>query len=133
MNLTRFLGAAVGLFIFCFIFDWIVHGMLLVNTYHETPQVWRNAQEMQANMPYSLAITAILSLILAFAFTQFYPEGGVNNGLLFGLFIGVFAGILMGEWVLWLPVASKLGWSWLASGIAKGLGGGLVLGSIYRR
>lgn len=133
MNFKRFLGAAIALFAFVFIFDWIVHGMLLVDWYHETPHVWRNPQEMAANMPLAMIIQAILAALIAFAFTQVYPEGGVKNGLIYGLFIGLFAGILMSEWYLWIPVTTKLGWSWLVSGIVKGLGGGLVLGSIYHR
>lgn len=133
MNFKRFLGAAIAAFIFVFIFDWIVHGILLVDWYHETPQVWRQAQDMAANMSLAMLIQLVLIAWITFAFTQFYPEGGIRNGLFYGLFIGVFAGILMSEWYLWLPVASNLAWSWLTSGIAKGVGIGLVLGAIYRR
>ncbi len=133
MNVTRYLAATVALFAFIFLYEWLVHGVLLMGIYHETPQVWRDFAEMAAHMPLAMCFQLALAAWTAFVFTQIYPEGGLARGLPFGLYFGVFAGILTASWYLWLPVATKLGWSWLASGIGEGLGGGLILGSIYRK
>jgi MFS family permease len=133
MNFKRYLGATVALFIFIFLYEWLVNGVFLTDWYHETPNVWREPEEMMANMPLLLGIQFIFAAWCAFIFATLFPEGGIKNGLLLGLFFGVFAGILMAEWYLWLPVEPKLGWSWLACGIGEGLGSGLILGSIYRR
>ena len=133
MNIPRFIAAAIALFVFIFLYEWLVHGYLLMGLYEQTASVWRNFAEMTANMPVAMCFQFALSVWTAFAFTQIYKEGGIIKGLLFGLFFGVFAGILTASWYLWLPVPAKLAWSWLASGIGEGLGGGLVLGSVYRR
>ena len=133
MNFKRYLGATIALFVFVFLYEWLVHGYLLMDTYKETPKLWRDFAEMQSNMPLMMGIQLFLSAWMAFIFTQIFKEGGFGKGLLFGLYFGVFAAILTGSWYLWLPVSTKMGWSWLASGFAEWLGGGIVLGSVYRR
>lgn len=132
MNFIRYFAATAALFVFIFLYESLVHGYLLMEIYQETPQVWRNFDEMTANIPLSMCFQLALSIWSVFAFTQIYRKGGVRNGLLFGLFFGVFSGILTASWFLWLPVSATLGWSWFLSGIAEGLGGGLVMGSIYK-
>lgn len=133
MNLKRFLLAALALFVFIFLYEWIVNGIFLTDVYKETPRVWRSPQEMSANFPLVIGFQLALALWLTFAFSQLYRDGGIANGLLFGLFFGVFAGLLTAYWYVWLPVSPKLGWSWFTSGLGEGLGGGLLLGSIYHR
>lgn len=131
MNVKRYLAAVIGLFIFIFLYEFLVHGVLLMNMYQATSTVWRNLAEMQANMPLAMGFQLAFSAWTAFVFTQLYKDGGLKNGLLFGLYFGVFAGILTASWYLHLPVPAVLGWSWFASGIVEGLGAGAVLGLIY--
>lgn len=131
MNVKRYIGATIALFVFIFFYEWFVHGFLLMGMYRETATVWRDFAEMQAKMPLNMLFQFVFSAWTAFAFTQIYKKGGVANGLLFGLYFGVFAGLLTASWYLHLPVPAKLGWSWLVSGTIEGLGGGLILGAVY--
>lgn len=133
MNWKRFLLATLAIFVFMFFYEFLIHGVLLMRTYEETPTVWRTMSEMQANMPLTILSQLALSAWITYMFSQIYPDGGIINGVRFGLYLGVFAGILSGSWYLVLPVAAKLGWSWLAIWIAEGLGAGAILGSIYKR
>jgi hypothetical protein len=132
MNFKRYVLATLGLFVFIFLYEFFIHGFVLMGLYESTPHVWRDFALMEANWPSAMFYQFALSVWTAFAFTQIYKEGGVKNGLLFGLFFGVFAGILTASWYLWLPVLPSLSVSWFLSGIGEGLGGGLILGSIYR-
>lgn len=133
MNLQRYIGASLALFAFIFFYEWFVHGFLLMGFYEQTMTVWRDFAEMQANIPLSMLFQLIFAFWTAFIFSQLFREGGIKNGLLFGLYLGVFSGILTATWYLWLPVPAALGWSWLLNGIVEGLGGGLILGSIYHK
>jgi hypothetical protein len=98
MNFQRYLLAALALFVFIFLYEMLVHGFLLLGMYHATASVWRNFAEMEANMPLAMCFQLALSAWTAFAFSQFYKEGGIKNGLFFGLLFGVFAGILTASW-----------------------------------
>lgn len=133
MNFKRYIAATVALFFFIFLYEMVVHGFLLMGIYEETSTIWRPFKEMQGNMLMTMGFQLALSAWVAFAFTQIYPEGGINKGLCFGLFFGVFAGILTSMWYLWLPVPAILGLGWFGLGVGEGLGGGFLLRLIYRK
>lgn len=133
MNLKRYIWATVALFVFIFFYEWLVHGVLLMDIYEQTPQVWRDFSQMEANMPIAMLFQLAFAGWTAFVFTRLFPDGGVSNGLWYGLYVGVFVSIITANWYLWLPVSSQLAWSWFAAGIVKGLGAGFIIGSIYRR
>lgn len=132
MNVKRYIAASVALFVFIFLYELFVHGYLLMGFYQQTVHVWRSFEQMATEMPLAMGYQLALSTWTAFVFAQLFPSGGVENGIRFGLYFGVFAGILTASWYLWLPVPLALSWSWLASGVVEGLGGGLILGAIYR-
>ena len=134
MDKKRYVGAVLALFVFTFLYDWLVHGFLLMGMYEETSQLWRDYSAstncaLFLTIPYQL----ILSAWTAFAFTQIYKEGGVSNGVRFGLYFGVFAGILMGAFYIWMPIPAKLGLSWFVSSAIYGLIGGTILGYTYQK
>jgi hypothetical protein len=133
MNVKRYLIATLVLFVFIFLYEWFVHGYLLLGAYQATSDIWREAAEMTTNLPLALAFQLVFAAWIAFVFTQIYRDGGIERGLQFGLYFGVFAGILSASWYIYLPVTAQLGVSWLVSSIIEGLIGGLILGAIYRR
>ncbi|MDP1835023.1 MAG: hypothetical protein Q8K75_03750 [Chlamydiales bacterium] len=127
MNMGRFATATVAIFIFVFLFDTLVHGILLIDAYYETPNLWRNEENMLLRMCYQFALAAWI----VFIYNQFY-RAGMANALMFGLCLGAFAGILTSTWYVWLPVSAKLAFGWFVSSVIEGLGAGLILGYIYR-
>mgnify|MGYP006976448639 CR=1 FL=1 len=80
-----------------------------------------------------MGLQLLLSLWLTFVFTQLFPQGGWKGGLLFGLYTGVLAGILAAFWYLYLPVPATLGLAWFVVWAVEFLGGGFILGSLYRK
>jgi len=132
MNLKRYLIATFALFVFIFLYEWLVHDIILMGMYKDTQNVWRDFSEMNAQLPLGMCVQFVLSAWAAFAFSKLYKDGGIKNGLRFGLFFGVFGAILTSSWYLWLPVPLKLGMSWFINGIVEGLGGGYILGLVYR-
>lgn len=133
MNIKRFVAAALSMFVFVFLYEWLVHGFLLSGFYEKTPHVWREYSVMEANMPYAMLFQLALSVWTAFVFSQIFPQGGVGKGLFFGLYFGVFAAILTATWVLWIAVPTQLGGCWFLSGLGLGLGSGCILGAIYHK
>lgn len=132
MNIKRYIGAALALFVFIFFYEWLVHGMLLKGIYQQTPQVWRDASQMVANMPFYIGFQLVVAAWLAFVFTQVFKEGGVAKGALFGLYFGIFAGLLSAAWYVWLPVSPALGSGWFVGSFVQIFLGGCILGVIYK-
>ncbi len=133
MNTKRYIFAALATFVFVFIYGWLVHGVLLMDFYMQSKDVWRDFKEMEDNFLLTCTYQLVLSFWTAFVFTKLFPSGGFNNGITMGLYFGVFAGILTAAWYLWLPVPAPLGLGWFISGIGEGLGSGIILGLIYKK
>lgn len=131
MNILRFLGAILAVFIFIFFFDWIVHGIFLKGYYGLTPQAWRPMDEMMTMMPYAMAFQLAFAAWFTFVYTRLFKEGSIKNGLLYGLYFGVFMGIMAASWYSWLPISKQLAVSWFVSSVLEGLGAGLILGFIF--
>lgn len=133
MNVKRYIFAAIALFVFCYIYEVVAHGMLLVSIYQQTPDLWRSYDEMVYFAPYNYAVMAALSLWLTFIFTRFYSEGGLNKGLKFGFYIGVLAGIQAAGALFYLPISEVLAGLWFVTYLVECTIGGLIIGAIYRK
>lgn len=133
MLVKRYIFSVFAVFAFFFLYEWFVHGFLLMGFYVETASVWRDFTIIASKMPLAVTLQFLLALWTTFVFVRFYKEGGIANGLRFGLYFGMFAGILSASWYLWLPIPVMLGWSWFLSGVIEGLGAGWILGAIYAR
>ncbi len=133
MNMKRFLIAMIGLFIFIFGYETIIHGFLLTNIYSETPSIWRSYDQMVAYMPFNIGIMALITIWIVFIFTRLFEEGGWKNGLKFGFYFGVLSGIqAAGAWY-YLPISGLLAGYWFIAYVVESLLGGLIIGFIYRR
>ncbi|MBS0614994.1 MAG: hypothetical protein JSR58_00390 [Verrucomicrobia bacterium] len=133
MNLKRFIGATVVLVVFLYFYEWLIHGVLLMNTYNETPNLWRPMQQMQSMMSLSLLFRVLMGGWFTYIFTKFHKDGGVENGLRFGCYLGIFAGIMAASTFMWLPISAKLAWAWFINNIVQFVAGGAIIGSIYRK
>ncbi len=133
MNIKRFISAAVVLFGFIFLYEWLVHGMLLQNIYQETASVWRSHEEMQSYLHFNFLLIAVVSLWATFIFTRFYPDGGWNKGLCFGAYLGIFSGIQAFAAYFYIPIPLILAVAWFIASFVEYLIGGVLIGAIYRK
>jgi len=133
MNVKRYFGAALALFVFIFFYEWLVHGVLLMHSYEQTAPLWRTFQEMKSYMPFAWLVHLFTAAWFTFAFAKFYKNGGVKQGLHFGLFVGVIMGIYAASSYIWMPISAMLAWGWLLSSIVKFLVGGVIVGKLYRK
>ncbi len=133
MNVKRFLAASVVLFGFIFLYEWLVHGMLLQGMYEETASVWRAHEEMQKYLHFNFVLIAVVALWATLMFTRFYQDGGIGNGLCFGIYMGIFSGIQAFAAYFYLPIPVMLAAYWLLSSFMEYVIGGVLIGAIYRR
>lgn len=132
MNFKRYILAVVALFVFIFAYESVVHGMVLINIYKETPNIWRTYDEMVSFAPFNNIVMAILALWITFIFTRFYRTGGLKNGFKFGIYMGVLAGIQAAGALFYLPISEVLAGAWFITYVIESTIGGLIIGSIYR-
>ena len=131
MNFKRYLGAAALLFLFIFLYEGVVHGVILSSIYAETEHLWRSEKAMMALMPFRIMTQGVIALWLAYIFAKLFPNGGVRNGVRFGLYLGGWSAIQAMSSYLWLPISLELAALWFVVYLVESVAGGLILGFMY--
>src|SRR5688572_12758962 len=127
MNFKRFAMASMALFVFIYLYEFVVHGILMANIYAETPNIWRNYSQMLNYVPFNIFIMALIAVWMTFIFTKFYRTGGSANGLKFGFYIGVLSGIQAAGAFYYLPISATLAFLWFATNFIETLLGGCLI------
>ncbi len=133
MNIKRYLTTVIALFIFIFAYETLIHGLLLLSLYSQTPNIWRPFAQMQTYVPFNVGIMLFLALWITFIFTRFFPTGGLKNGIRFGFYIGMLSGIQAAGAYYYLPISSSLAVAWFIFGVIESVLGGALIGFIYRQ
>ncbi len=133
VNIPRFLAIILAGFIFVFGFEFVWHGMLLMDHYEATMHLWRPKAEMQAYFPYVLATQLAFVAALAFVFTRNYEGKGLSEGLRFGLALGVLLGIGQFGMYAYMTIPLALAALWFVGAVFEVAGLGLLFALIYRK
>lgn len=120
MKIKQFILSAVGVFVFVFLYDFVVHGILLKELYIKTSSVWRSESEQLMIFMFisQICFSAVMAL-LYFCCDRKTPSLGIMIGLLLGsIQIGTYA---------YMPIPLTLTIYWVIAAILKGTGAGLIL------
>jgi len=129
--MKKYLLASLGVFVAWAILDFVIHGLLLMDTYQSTASLWRPMEEM------NMGLTYLVNALVALAFTGLYvyhgKGGGATAGLKFGLVYGLAVGLGMGFGTfLYMPIPYSLAWGWFLACVVKGAAGGWIAGRVAR-
>lgn len=132
MNVTRFIIAVIAVFVFTFAYDFVLHGVLLADTYKSLKTLWRPEAEMQALMPLMGVAQLLLAVMFTFIFTRNYEGNGVGEGLRFGLYAGLLLGAPQVASYVWMPVPASLTAMWVGGIVLWGILAGIVVSLVYK-
>ncbi len=130
MNVKRFIISSIAVFVFVFLFEWLAHGVILKGIYDQTAQLWR--PEVEHKMVYLFLSQICFSVIAVFIFTRNYEGKGIGEGLRYGLYVGLVLGSVQLATYSFMPIPLVLMLGWVAAGMLKGLGSGVVSSLVYR-
>ncbi|MBM3324453.1 MAG: hypothetical protein FJY66_02165 [Calditrichaeota bacterium] len=89
MNFKKWLLASLVVWVLCFIFDWIIHGGILMDYYEATAEHWRPESEMGARMWAMILGQLLFALLFCAIYTKGLREGGLAEGIRYGIWIGL--------------------------------------------
>ncbi|MCC7305372.1 MAG: hypothetical protein IT558_03825 [Alphaproteobacteria bacterium] len=112
-------------FIYIFLFEFVLHGILLKNQYEATAGLWRSPQEM--NFPLLMGFQFLSSAILFCIYKHGY-EKSPQGGLQFGVKLGIFSGLVMSSSYVMTPIPALLAMEWFGGELLKVIGLGIVWG-----
>jgi hypothetical protein len=132
INKTFWIGFIV-VYIVWQIVGFVIHGVMLGETYQGLWGVFRPEAEMNSMMWMMYLSSALYLLLFCYIFTKGYEGKGVGEGLRYGLLMGLFMAIPMAldQYVLY-PLPSNVAVIWFVSGVVSFMIVGAVFAMIYK-
>lgn len=127
----RTLSAGLLIFIVWGAIDYLLHGLILKQTYIASEHLWR----AQSEMNYALIYLVVVILIGCFVaiYTRFVSPKSMATAIAFGSVYGLATGVGVGFGTyIHMPVPLTLAWGWLFGGWAKGIVAGAIVGAIVK-
>lgn len=128
--MKRIVLAVIAVFVLWTVMDMFIHGMLLLDTYKATEQLWRPDAEIKNGL------LTVVGLISAITFVLIYALMGsksVATGFKYGLLFGLGAGVSFGyATYAVMPIPYNLALTWFLGTWAEATVGGIVAGLIVK-
>lgn len=134
MNFPRVALAAIAAWVLYLGVSFVVHGVLLKDTYLQYVGVMRSEAQANAILPIGFCFALVGFFAFAYAYAKGYEGGdGVQEGLRFGVLVGILLCAFGSIWdyMMW-PISAGLLTAWLVDFIVEFAIYGMVVGLIYR-
>ncbi len=127
----KFILAVIAIFILFSVLDYIMHGIILCQSYEATPTLWRPTAEMKMGLCQFVVLVG--TIIFVWIYAGFFAKRGVGTGIKYGLLYGIAAGLGMGFGsYAAMPIPYNVALTWFIGTVIKLVLAGLVLGAIIR-
>jgi hypothetical protein len=134
MNFPRIALAAVASWVLYLGNGFLVHGILLRDTYLQYAGVMRPEAQANAILPIAFGCALVGFFAFAYAYAKGYEGGnGVQEGLRFGVLVGIMLCAFGAVWdyMIW-PISAGLLAAWLIDFVVEFALYGMVVGLIYK-
>jgi hypothetical protein len=134
MKLSRVALAAVAAWVLYLCLGFLVHGVLLKDTYMQYVGVMRPEAQANAILPIAFGCALVGFFAFAYAYAKGYEGGnGVQEGLRFGVLVGIMLCAFGSVWdyMMW-PIGKRLLAAWLIDFVVEFAIYGMVVGLIYK-
>lgn len=135
MNTKRFIYTLVAVFVLLEIMNFIVHGLILADTYvsEELKAIFRPQDEMSGMMWMVWLADLVWAFFFTFIFVKGYENKGIWEGVRYGLYMGIFVS-LVGAFQSYAmsPLTFSLVIQWFIYGFIEALILGMSAAYIYK-
>ncbi len=131
MNVKRFVIASVVIYAVSHVIGYLVHMVLLANTYMSLSSLWR--PDMMTYMWIMWLTSLLWAFMFMFIFVKGYENKGIIEGVRYGVIIGLFMAVpqSLGNFAIF-PIPLFLALTWLACGFVESILYGIIAAAIYR-
>lgn len=123
--------SGIAAFVFVFLFEFLVHGILLTGQYDATMSVWRPQDES------NMAVMLLSQFLYALAVAFFYPIVGSDKeckkAAPFGFGLGLVMAMPQIATYCYLPIPLSLSLMWAGASFAKAFGSGFIVGKVFSK
>ena len=129
MDMKRFLFAAIGAFVFVFLYEFFVHSYLMMSQYEQTAAVWRPQEE--SSMVIMLLSQFLFGIAVAFFYPIVGPDTECKKAIPFGIGLGLVMAMPQIATYSYLPIPLTLSLLWAVIAFIKALGCSFIVSKIY--
>jgi hypothetical protein len=127
----RIVLAVLAVFVAWSVLDFVIHGVILAQTYRNTAQLWRPMEQMKMGLMH--AVVLICSAVFVCLYAFFVGKKSVAKAVGFGLLFGLGTGISMGYGTYSvMPIPYNMALVWFLGTVVEGTVAGLLAGSIVK-
>ena len=129
--IKRIVIAVVAIVVVWSVLDFIIHGLILQNSYAATPELWRPQDEIK--MPLIQLSVLVTSIAFVLIYAKFISDKSVEVAVKYGLLFGLAAGISMslGMYAV-MPLPDMMPVVWFLGTLVESALGGLLVGVIVK-
>jgi hypothetical protein len=133
MNNKTFWIGFVVVYIVMQVIGFVVHGVLMNDTYEALAAIFRPKEQMDSMMWIMMISAAVVMFVFCYVFTQGREGTGVMEGVRYGTLMGVFLGLptSIDAYVIY-PITQELAAVWFISAVVSMMIAGAVFSVIYK-
>lgn len=133
VNQKRLAFTILALFGYIFASDFIIHQLILGESYKATASLWRPEDEMKKMCGWMLLAQIVIATFAAILFAKGYEKKGLMEGVRFGFLLGGYtvAPFLI-QYVVF-PIPRSIVAAWVVLGFVQVILGGVVAAAVYRK
>ena len=111
----------------------VIHGVLMNDTYEALAAVFRPKEQMDSMMSIMMISAAVVVFVFCYVFTQGREGTGVMEGVRYGTLMGVFLALptSIDAYVIY-PITQELAAVWFISAVISMMIGGAIFSVIYK-
>jgi len=111
----------------------VVHGILMDDTYEALAAVFRPKEQMDSMMGIMFVTAAVVTFVFCYVFAQGREGTGVTEGVRYGTIMGVFLALptSIDAYVIY-PITQELAAVWFISTVVSLMIGGAIFSVIYK-
>jgi hypothetical protein len=128
----KFIISGFIIFITSLLYNGLVHGVLLKNSYVSIRHLLR--EDMGQKMWLSLLTTLAISYLFVFNFSKWSKGKGIKEGILYGIFFACLIGLFVdiNQYVMY-PLPFIVVTKWFISGLLEFVIDGIIVSFIYSK
>lgn len=129
--MKKLLLSILAVFVAWQILDYLIHGVILMDAYESTKELWRPMEEM--SMPMMMIISILVAATFCYIYYAYISNKNLNTALKFGLIYGLGMGISFGYGSYSvMPIPYSMALTWFLGTVVEAVVAGLLVGLIVK-
>lgn len=116
-------------FVFVFLFEFAVHGFLMMGMYEATMSVWR--PQAESSMPIMFLSQFLFAMAVAFFYPIIGPDKECKKAIPFGIGLGLVMAMPQIASYSYLPIPITISLAWAAASFVKAFGSAFIIAKVF--